>query len=102
MGLMILSHDFNAGCCLAIDMGIHSMSQCLSWCTKCTVCIVYITINVAPTQVWIAVFLSCLFIRKCTVCIVYIIINVALPKFGLQCYFLICLLENVRFVLYIL
>ena len=68
---------------------------------KCTVCIVYIIINVAPAQVWIAVFLSCLFIRKCTVCIVYII-NVAPPKFGLQCFFLVCLLENVRFVLYIL
>ena len=69
---------------------------------KCTVCIVYIIINVAPAQVWIVVFLSCLFIRKCTVCIVYIIINVAPPKFGLQCFFLVCLLENVRFVLYIL
>ena len=44
------------------------MSQCLSWCTKCTVCIVYIIINVAP------------------------------PKFGLPCFFLVCLLENKKII----
>ena len=60
---------------LAINMGFHSMSRCLSWCTKCTVCIVCILMYII------------LYMYVCNVCMYCMVLYVWL--YGIVCMYVL-------------